>query len=118
MSLATGNIYVGDGSNHPAASSDIHIVSNKVGIGTSSPLGKLDIYGSLILSGDDRYINFGTTTGANSYGFRDSNGTLQYRNTGDTWTSLTSLGVSTFDGLTDVNLSGAATGSLVYYNGS
>ncbi len=51
-----------------------------VGIATSSPLAPLDVYGNMILSGDNRYINFGTTTGVAGYGFRDNNGVMELRN--------------------------------------
>ena len=44
----------------------------KLGIGTSTPLSELSVNGSLFLEGTDRYINFGSSVGTSSYGFRDS----------------------------------------------
>lgn len=51
-----------------------------VGIGTSTPLAPLSINGNVFVEGENRYINFGTTTGAAGYGFRDNNGIMELRN--------------------------------------
>ncbi len=51
-----------------------------VGIGTSTPLAPLSISGNVFIEGENRYINFGTTTGAAGYGFRDNNGIMELRN--------------------------------------
>ncbi|MCX6781702.1 MAG: hypothetical protein NTW66_01070 [Candidatus Magasanikbacteria bacterium] len=56
-----------------------------VGIGTPSPLAKLDVNGSMILSGSNRYLNFGTTAGSSGYGFRDNSGVMQFKNVTGTW---------------------------------
>jgi len=57
-----------------------------VGIGTTNPLEKLDVYGNLILSGSGRYLYFGTST----IGFReDAYGNLQFRHAGSPdWITL------------------------------
>ncbi|KKU70588.1 MAG: hypothetical protein UX94_C0004G0052, partial [Parcubacteria group bacterium GW2011_GWA2_47_21] len=62
--------------------------STNVGIGTTSPLSKLDLHGNLILSGSGRYINFGDAVGSIGYGIRDSSGTLEFKNSGGGWTGF------------------------------
>jgi len=66
--------------------------SNNVGIASSSPLAKLDVYGDMILSGQNRYLNFDYTTGTNGYGIRDNAGTLEYKNSGGSWAGIGSGG--------------------------
>lgn len=41
---------------------------------------------------EDQYINFGSLYGATGYGFRDNNGTLEFKNEGGTWASFGSGG--------------------------
>ena len=54
LALATGNIFVGDGNSNPSATSTLYISSTgNVGIGTTSPSQKLDVYGNAM---------FGSTT--------------------------------------------------------
>ncbi|KKQ53758.1 MAG: hypothetical protein US83_C0009G0042, partial [Candidatus Falkowbacteria bacterium GW2011_GWC2_38_22] len=89
-----------------------------VGISTSSPLAKLDVYGNLMLSGTDRYISFATSSGVNGYGFRDSAGTLQYKNMNSQWTAFSTSTVSAIDDLSDVTISSVLNGNLLKYNGS
>ena len=45
MTLATGNVYVGNGSNNPEATSTIFVTEEKVGFGTTTPAYTLDVYG-------------------------------------------------------------------------
>ena len=59
-----------------------------VGIGTTTPWSKLTVDGSLFLEGSDNYINFGTATSTDGYGFYDNSGTLQFKNSGGTWIDL------------------------------
>ncbi|MFA5800095.1 MAG: hypothetical protein WC840_04005, partial [Candidatus Peribacteraceae bacterium] len=58
------------------------------GIGTSSPSSKLTVYGDAYLEGSNRYLNFGTATGTNGYGFYDNSGTLQFKNSGGAWANI------------------------------
>jgi hypothetical protein len=61
-------------------------------LGLSAPVGAQDIIrpsgGQLSKSG---YVNFGSPTGTNGYGFRDYAGQIQFKNESGDWTSLTSL---------------------------
>ncbi|MDP3900469.1 MAG: excisionase family DNA-binding protein, partial [bacterium] len=59
-----------------------------VGISTTSPLSQLDVFGSAIISGANRYINFGDTAGSGGYGFRDNGGTMQFKNSSGSWTDF------------------------------
>jgi hypothetical protein len=75
------NFLSGDGGDEGVYVSSV----GNVGIGTTSPLSKLDIYGDAILSGSNRYLNFGLTSGTSGYGIRDNGGTLQFKNSGQNW---------------------------------
>ncbi len=55
------------------------------GVGTTSPLSQLDVFGNLTISGSNRYLNFGDTSGINGYGFRDNNGIIELKNSGGAW---------------------------------
>jgi hypothetical protein len=68
--------------------SSINYFGGFVGIGTSSPLAKLDVYGDLVLSGVDRYLNFNTATGSDGYGIRDYNGKMQFKHSNGTWADI------------------------------
>ncbi|OGG76609.1 hypothetical protein A2950_02300, partial [Candidatus Kaiserbacteria bacterium RIFCSPLOWO2_01_FULL_55_19] len=75
-----------------SGTSTLFIAPNQnVGIGTTTPYSKLSVYGDTFIEGANRYINFGTTTGTNGYGFRDNNGTLEFKNYGGsgTWQGVT-----------------------------
>ncbi|MCX6800437.1 MAG: hypothetical protein NT091_04810 [Candidatus Falkowbacteria bacterium] len=69
-----------------------------VGIGTSSPLAKLDVYGDIVLSGattTNRYLNFGPSAGINGFGLRSNAGVLEFKNAADTsWNEFGSGGTS------------------------
>ena len=47
MTLATGNVYIGNASNNPTATSSIFILNEKVGVGTTTPSYALDVVGSI-----------------------------------------------------------------------
>ncbi|HPQ31191.1 MAG TPA: hypothetical protein PLA47_05800 [Candidatus Syntrophosphaera thermopropionivorans] len=42
-----------------------------------------------VLIGPSKYLNFGSTAGTNGYGFRDNAGTMEYKNSGGSWTTWT-----------------------------
>jgi hypothetical protein len=42
----------------------------------------------LLLSGSNRYLNFGTATSSSGYGIRDNAGEMEYKNLGGSWASL------------------------------
>lgn len=73
--LTTGGIYMGNGTNALAASAltdnGTVVISTE---GLELPVGS--------------YINFGSTVGSGGYGFRDNAGTVQYKNSGGSWTNL------------------------------
>ena len=120
LALAQGNIYVGDGSSHPVATSSIYISNNQnVGIGTTSPLSKLSVNGNLFLEGASRYINFGATTsvGTDGYGIRDSGGTIQVKSANGTWASI-GAGAMSLNDLNDVTIVANDGDMLVYDAGS
>ncbi len=71
-----------------AVFSDSPVFSGNVGVGTSSPASVLDVYGNAILSGANRYLNFGDAAGSSGYGLRDTAGSLQYKDLGGSWASL------------------------------
>ena len=60
LPLATGNIYVGDSSNNPAATSSIYVNGN-IGMGETSPTSKLDVVQAGNNSGLSVYSNIGAT---------------------------------------------------------
>ena len=63
-----------------------------VGIGTTSPLAKLDVYGNMIISGavtDTRYLNFGPVSADSGFGFRSNAGAIEYKSSGDAnWSKI------------------------------
>jgi hypothetical protein len=66
--------------------------SGTVGIGTTSPSSKLSVYGDVFVEGSNRYLNFGTATGTNGYGFRDNAGVMEVKSSGGSWTPFDSIG--------------------------
>jgi hypothetical protein len=63
--------------------------SDVLGIGTTTAGSKLSVFGDLFVEGSSRYLNFGTATGTNGYGFRDNSGTLEFKNSGGSWQGVT-----------------------------
>jgi len=88
MTLAENSVYRGNASNNPEATSDLTILSNgNVGIGTTTPLSTLDVYGNGIFSGltnNSRYLNFGDIVGETGYGLRNRLGVIETKDNGDT----------------------------------
>jgi len=61
--------------------------AGNVGIGTTSPLALLDVYGNGIFSGltnNSRYLNFGDIVGETGYGLRNRLGVIETKDNGDT----------------------------------
>jgi len=50
-----------------------------------------------VLIGPSKYLNFGSTAGTNGYGFRDNAGTMEYKNSGGSWTTWTTPVNSPYD---------------------
>lgn len=46
----------------------------------------------LLINGSNHYINFNTVTGSSGYGFRDNNGSMEFKNSGGSWTGISSGG--------------------------
>ena len=59
-----------------------------VGLGTTSPIAKLDVYGDIAISGSNRYLNFGSATGTIGYGLRDNAGTIEIKNNAGDWATI------------------------------
>ena len=61
-----------------------------VGATTQFKNGNIGLYGNILLAANGgSYLNFGSTSGSSGYGIRDNNGTLEFKNTGGSWTNLT-----------------------------
>ncbi|MCP4583169.1 MAG: formylglycine-generating enzyme family protein, partial [candidate division Zixibacteria bacterium] len=89
----TGQVYIDDMITVTGTSSIAGILyanyqTGRVGIGTSSPLVELSVYGDAFLEGSDRYLNFGTATGTGGYGFWDDSGTIKYKNSTGDWAAF------------------------------
>jgi hypothetical protein len=76
-------------------------------------LNALAVFGNAFLSGTSRYLNFGTASGESGYGIRDNSGTIEFKNSGGSWSSfLPSAGITSMtfaDGTTQTT---AATGGV------
>jgi hypothetical protein len=52
--------------------------------------GNFGLWGNRLLAASGgSYLNFGATSGSTGYGIRDNSGTLEFKNTGGSWTNLT-----------------------------
>jgi len=63
---------------------------NRLGVGSRNPTVKLEVLGNVLLGGSSRYMSFDTTPGSSGYGFRDNSGTLQFKNSGGSWSDFSS----------------------------
>lgn len=43
---------------------------------------------NVLISGINRYLNFGTFSGSSGYGFRDNAGSMEFKNNGGVWTGI------------------------------
>jgi hypothetical protein len=58
-------------------------------------MNSLAVFGNSILNGTSpTYLNFGSTAGFNGYGIRDNSGTMEFKNSGGSWTGLTATAVN------------------------
>lgn len=90
-----GNLEVLDISNIAHPTSAATFTDGRVGINTVNPAALLDVNGNAVISGFNRYLNFGNdTSGSDGYGLRDNNGTMQFKNNGGDWTNMGSGGTS------------------------
>lgn len=46
----------------------------------------------VLINGTDRYLNFNAISGNSGYGFRDNGGTMEFKNSGGSWTAIGSGG--------------------------
>jgi len=69
-------------------SASVNYFGGSVGIGTTSPLSTLDVYGNLSITGLNRYVNFGSATGTDGYGIRDNSGVMQWKNASGQWNNF------------------------------
>ena len=56
-------------------------------IQTTNPTGY-----DVLINGLNHYLNFNTLSGVSGYGFRDNNGTMEFKNSGGSWTAIGSGG--------------------------
>ncbi len=54
------------------------------------------------------YVSFGTTSGSTGYGIRDNAGTMEYKNSGGSWTGIGSGGGTSAGSQYDVQIAGAS----------
>ena len=50
----------------------------------------------VLINGLNRYLNFNTLSGSLGYGFRDNSGTMQFKNSGGSWTDFGGGGGDSF----------------------
>jgi hypothetical protein len=89
-SINIGGVLFGTGT-YNDTNTDPLITENfggRIGILSVSPVATLDINGDAILSGTDRYLNFGTDSGTLGYGFRDNGGTLEWKDNAGSWAAF------------------------------
>lgn len=81
-------------------------ITNKWGVYQQDPNSSNLFAGNVAIGTGAGYLNFGSaTTGSTGYGIRDNSGTMEYKNTGGSWTALGSGGSSQW----------TTSGSNIYY---
>ena len=111
--------YEADGTTVSGTSSLFIYPNGNIGIGTSTPQSELSVTGDLQLAGTNNYLNFSDSVGSSSYGFRDYNGTMQYKNTGGEWVNIGSAGsAGDLGSMSGVSISNPLWGDLLMYNGT
>lgn len=51
----------------------------------------------VLVKGTNKYLNFGSVSGATGYGFRDNAGSMQFKNSGGSWTDFGTLTTTSAD---------------------
>lgn len=102
FSGATATTTIAGGLNVDSGTLFVDPYRGRVGIGTTTLSGLLTVgttTPSLIVGSDgnvlfasDIYLNFGSTSGSEGYGFRDNTGTVEYKNSGGSWAGIGSGG--------------------------
>jgi hypothetical protein len=100
-------------------------VAAPINVGTSDQLkdgvlgvNGLAVFGNTLLSGaGGSYLNFGSTAGESGYGVRDSGGTLEFKNSGGTWVSLTTA-IQTVLTLSGIASSNGTVDSIAFTDGT
>ncbi|MEK7530620.1 MAG: helix-turn-helix domain-containing protein, partial [Patescibacteria group bacterium] len=105
--------YNANGSTLSATSSIFVSDTQRIGIATSSPLAQLTVYGDVLLSGANRYLNFGDANGVSGYGIRDNAGIIEFKNLSGGWSALGSSGTG---GGTWSTTTSSVAGVLVNYS--
>ncbi len=80
--------YATDGTTVSGTSSVFIAPTGNFGIGTTSPLAPLTVYGNTLMEGANRYLNFGTTVGSSGYGLRDNSGIIQFKKSDGNWENM------------------------------
>jgi hypothetical protein len=80
--------YNSTGTSVSATSTLFFSSSQFLGVGTTSPIAQLTVYGDTLFSGSNRYLNFGDVSGALGYGVRDNGGVLEFKNLSGSWTAF------------------------------
>ena len=105
--LGTGTSSIAGDVNFDSGVLYVDSLNNRIGIGTTSPLSVLDVFGNITLSQANSYLNFGPISGTNGYGFRDNAGVIEYKSIGGSWLPVGSGGGG-----------GGTDGNWVYFNSS